>query len=118
MRYRPKYESSVRCVAEIDCDIINRKEQREMAILAENFDAYGDALPTVMLSAHVSRKTASATFNRVGQIAFWLLVVVIVSARVIWYPAAQSFGAPGVFDGVSVWGLGAATFDSISGLPI
>jgi hypothetical protein len=112
MRHWPKYESSVRCVAEIDCDIISRKEQREMAILAENFDAYGDALPTVMLSGRVPRNTASATFNRVGQIVFWLLVVVIVSARVIWYPAAQSFEAPGVFDGASVWRLGAATADT------
>jgi hypothetical protein len=29
--------------------------------------------------------------GRVGKLAFWLLVVVIVAARVIWYPAAPAF---------------------------
>ncbi len=29
--------------------------------------------------------------DRAGQFAFWILVAVIVSARVIWYPASPGF---------------------------
>jgi hypothetical protein len=36
-------------------------------------------------------RAASAALGRVGQYAFWLLVVIIVSVRIVYYPAAPAF---------------------------
>jgi hypothetical protein len=61
------------------------------AMSTEKFDAYGEALPQ---AAHVKRdagRPASAILSRVGQYVFWLFVVVIVSARVMYYPANPRF---------------------------
>jgi len=52
------------------------------------FDAYGEILPG---AARESSRTASAVLSRIGQFVFWLLVVVIVSARIICYPATPAF---------------------------
>ncbi|MGC2813206.1 MAG: hypothetical protein WA303_22925 [Bradyrhizobium sp.] len=62
-------------------------------MLTEKFDPYGEVSPA---TARENRKaarieSASVALDRAGQVAFWLLVVVIVSARVIWYPAAPRF---------------------------
>jgi hypothetical protein len=65
----------------------------ELAMLTEKFDAYGEVSPAAARGAREPARPASAALNRAGQIAFWLLVVVIVSARIIWYPATP---APGV----------------------
>jgi hypothetical protein len=56
-----------------------------MAMLARKFDAYGEVLPE---SAGVREQssTASAYLSRIGQYAFWLLVVVIVFARIVYHP--------------------------------
>ncbi len=60
-------------------------------MLTEKFDAYGEILPDAARGEREPAKTASAVLNRVGQYLFWLLVVVIVSARVIYYPASPTF---------------------------
>ena len=60
-------------------------------MLTEKFDAYGEMLPDTAQGGREPAKTASAVLNRVGQYVFWLLVVVIVSARVIYYPASPTF---------------------------
>jgi hypothetical protein len=60
-------------------------------MLTEKFDAYGEILPDAARGEREPGKTASAVLNRVGQYLFWLLVVVIVSARVIYYPASPTF---------------------------
>ena len=64
-----------------------------MAMLSEKFDAYGDVLPDVARDGEAA-KTASAVMSRIGQYAFWLLVIVIVSARVIYYPASPASEFP------------------------
>jgi len=62
-----------------------------MTMLTEKFDAYGEVLPAAARDGRETGRTASAVLGRVGKLAFWLLVVVIVAARVIWYPAAPAF---------------------------
>ena len=59
----------------------------------EKFDPYGEVSPdTSRENRRAARiESASVALDRAGQFAFWLLVVVIVSARVIWYPAAPAF---------------------------
>ncbi len=64
-----------------------------MTMLTEKFDAYGDVLPDVARDEREAAKTASVVLSRIGQYAFWLLVVVIVSARVI-YPASPASEFP------------------------
>ncbi len=59
-------------------------------MLTEKFDAYGEVLPDAAGRPEPAT-AASEMLGRVGQYAFWLLVVVIVSVRVIYYPAAPAF---------------------------
>ena len=59
-------------------------------MLADKFDAYGEELPDAARGKREAA-AASATLSRVGQYAFWLLVVVIVSIRILMYPAAPAF---------------------------
>jgi hypothetical protein len=60
-------------------------------MLTEKFDAYGEVLPGPARASREAAKPASAVLSRVGQYVFWLLVVVIVSARIIYYPATPAF---------------------------
>lgn len=60
-------------------------------MLTEKFDAYGEVLPDAAGGKPETAKAASAMLSRVGQYLFWLLVVIIVSVRVIYYPAAPPF---------------------------
>jgi len=60
-------------------------------MLTEKFDAYGEVSPAAARDAREAGRTASALLGRIGQVVFWLLVVVIVAARVIWYPATPAF---------------------------
>ncbi len=60
-------------------------------MLTEKFDAYGELSPAAPRDGGKATTPASAALGRVGQGAFWLLVVIIVSARIISYPAAPSF---------------------------
>jgi hypothetical protein len=62
-----------------------------IAMLTEKFDAYGEVSPAAARDAREPARTGSATLGRAGQYAFWLLVVIIVSARIIWYPATPAF---------------------------
>jgi hypothetical protein len=60
-------------------------------MLTEKFDAYGEVLPDAAGGQPETATAASAMLGRVGQYAFWLLVVIIVSVRIIYYPAAPAF---------------------------
>jgi hypothetical protein len=60
-------------------------------MLTEKFDAYGEVLPDAARGKRDAAGSASAVLNRIGQSLFWLLVVMIVSARIIYYPASPTF---------------------------
>jgi len=62
----------------------------------EKFDAYGEVLPVAPRGKREAAGGRSAALSRFGQYLFWLLVVVIVSARIICYPAGPAFdsGSP------------------------
>jgi hypothetical protein len=60
-------------------------------MLIEKFDAYGEVSPAEARDTRDPARPASAALGRAGQVAFWLLVVIIVSARIIWYPATPAF---------------------------
>jgi len=62
---------------------------------AEKFDAYGEVLPDGSRGRREAPRGASGLLNRAGQAVFWLLVIVIVSARIIWYPASPAFQVGG-----------------------
>jgi hypothetical protein len=52
---------------------------------ARKFDAYGEVLPDAA-GTRQPESTASAFLSRMGQYAFWLLVIVIVLARIVYHP--------------------------------
>jgi hypothetical protein len=60
-------------------------------MLTEKFDAYGEVLREAGRGNRDAAGSASAVLNRIGQSLFWLLVVVIVLARIIYYPASPAF---------------------------
>ena len=60
-------------------------------MLTEKFDAFGEVLPDVSRDKREAGTAASAALSRIGQYVFWLLVIVIVSARIIYYPATPAF---------------------------
>jgi hypothetical protein len=62
-----------------------------MSLLTEKFDAYGEVLPDASRDQREPAKATSAVLSRIGQYVFWLLVVIIISARVIFYPANPAF---------------------------
>jgi hypothetical protein len=57
----------------------------------EKFDAYGEELPDAARGKREAGAAASTALGRIGQYVFWLLVVVIVSVRILMYPAAPAF---------------------------
>ena len=59
-------------------------------MLTDKFDAYGEVLPDAPRGKREAG-SASTVLSRVGQYAFWLLVVVIVSVRILMYPATPAF---------------------------
>lgn len=60
-------------------------------MLTEKFDAYGEVLAGAAGGQPETATAASSLRGRVGQYAFWLLVVVIVSVRIFYYQAAPAF---------------------------
>ena len=60
-------------------------------MLTDKFDAYGEVLPGATCGNRDAAGSVSAVLSRVGQSVFWLLVVMIVSARIIYYPASPTF---------------------------
>jgi hypothetical protein len=62
-------------------------------MLTEKFDAYGGVLPDAARGKREAARNASALLTRVGQSIFWLLVIIIVSARIIYYPATPALEA-------------------------
>jgi hypothetical protein len=68
----------------------------ELAMLTEKFDAYGEVLPD---GARNKRDAAApVVLGRIGQCVFWLLVIIIVSTRVLYYPAVPAFELGGASD--------------------
>lgn len=71
--------------------------------MIENFDAYGQVLPKNVLPGS-NRDTIkasgskSAILSRIGQYIFWLLVVVIVFARIFYFSASPTFESRNVHD--------------------
>jgi hypothetical protein len=67
------------------------------ATLVENFDAYGERLPNSVRSTIEVSESRSAALSRIGQGIFWVLVVVIVLARVFYFtgPVFQAGDAQG-----------------------
>jgi len=57
----------------------------------DKFDAYGEVLPEAARDQREASQSTSAVLSRIGQYVFWLLVILIVSARVIYYPASTAF---------------------------
>ena len=60
-------------------------------MLTEKFDAYGEVLPQAARGKREAAKSGSALLSRIGQAVFWLLVITIVSARIIYHPGAPAF---------------------------
>ncbi|WP_291865486.1 hypothetical protein [Bradyrhizobium sp.] len=60
-------------------------------MLTEKFDAYGEVLPDSVAGKPETATAAAGMLGRVGQYAFWLLVVMILSVRIVYYPAAPAF---------------------------
>jgi len=56
----------------------------------EYFEPYGEHLPAFR-PARRKPPSASVVLSTVGQFSFWLLVVVIVSARIAYFSPAPSF---------------------------
>lgn len=56
----------------------------------EKYDAYGEALPDAS-DVRREARSASVLLGRIGQAVFWLLVITIVAARIIYYPSSPAF---------------------------
>ena len=67
-------------------------------MLTEKFDAYGEILPDGARDKRDAAGAASVVLGRIGQCVFWLLVIIIVSTRVLYYPAAPAFEVGGASD--------------------
>jgi hypothetical protein len=91
MRQPPNIESYDYCFAAKSCDINACRNKAETAMSTEKFDAYGELLPGAARDHREAAKPASVFLGRLGQYVFWLLVVMIVSARIIYYPATPAF---------------------------
>jgi hypothetical protein len=59
-------------------------------MLMDNYDAFGGRSPHTGLAKREASNT-SAGIARAGRYAFWLLIVVIVGARIVWYPVSPRF---------------------------
>lgn len=66
--------------------------------MVENFDAYGERLADDAGSTTGDAKSRSATLIRIGQGVFWVLVIVIVLARLFYFSTESLFKAHGVQD--------------------
>lgn len=60
-------------------------------MLAEKFDPYGEILPDDIRGKVESAEPVPSLVLRLGQVAFWMLVVVIVFARIRYFPAGFTF---------------------------
>jgi hypothetical protein len=52
--------------------------------------AFGKVLSNVGRGKGQAARAASAVLGRIGQYVFWLLIIVIVSARIVYYPASPA----------------------------
>jgi hypothetical protein len=62
----------------------------EVKMSTEHFEPYGEVLPEFRPGRR-KPPTASAVLSAVGQYSFWLLVVVIVLARIAYFSPAPAF---------------------------
>jgi hypothetical protein len=90
-RFRLNIETSIHCFAR---PVLQHKTplkpRRNNAMSSDKYDAYGEALP----EAPDDRREGTATsvlLGRIGQAVFWVLVITIVAARIIYYPASPAF---------------------------
>jgi hypothetical protein len=61
------------------------------SLLGEKFDPYGEVLPGGTDDGVGSSGATSARLARAGQIAFWVIVAVVVFARMTYFPAGSYF---------------------------
>lgn len=62
-------------------------------MLAQQFDAYGDVVPSSRNDGRRPARAAGASRRaRVGVALFWIAIVLIVLARVVWFSTAQPSG--------------------------
>jgi hypothetical protein len=61
----------------------------------ETFEPYGEPLPELGSGTREQSK-GSAILSAVGQYSFWLLVIVIVCARIAYFSPVSSFPATAV----------------------
>lgn len=57
----------------------------------EKFDPYGSVLPATARGEAETPKAGSAFLGRLGQYVFWLLVVVIVASRIVYFSSNSPF---------------------------
>ena len=60
-------------------------------MLTEKFDAFGEAMPNALGNKCEAPSSASRIVGRIGRWLFWLLVVMILAARISYYPATPAF---------------------------
>ena len=60
-----------------------------LAMLTEKFDAFGEPVP--LRSENEASSHPSGNVGRIGLCLFWLVVLVIVAARITYYPATPAF---------------------------
>lgn len=60
-------------------------------MLVERFDPFGEVLPSGTEDRVGSSGVTSGRLARVGQIAFWVIVAVVVFARMTYFPAGSYF---------------------------
>src|SRR6266699_3848051 len=83
IRFRLNIETSIHCFARPLLQHKTLKPRRNNAMSTEKYDAYGEALPEA--SPRRSEATsAGVLLSRIGQVVFWLLVITIVAARIIY----------------------------------
>lgn len=99
-------ESPDHCFSGLICDIDSLMKDSGIAMLTEEFDAFGEVMPAVR-SAREARSTVSGIVGRIGRCVFWLLVVTIVAARIALYQSTL-YPAPSAFEVGSATGANQA----------
>jgi hypothetical protein len=91
VRFWLNIETSIHCFAR---PLLQHKTAlkpgRNNAMSSEKYDAYGEALPEAP-DRRSEGTAASVLLGRIGQAVFWLLVITIVAARIIYYPSSPAF---------------------------
>jgi hypothetical protein len=78
-----------------------------IAMLTEEFDAFGEVMPDAVRSKREAPSAASGILGRIGRCVFWLLVVTIVAARIAFYQGTLYLATS--YPGTSALEVGSAT---------